>query len=205
MVFMDYQNVHGWAKRQFFGPGCDIAQGHVDPLRVAQHLCQRRSRLSELKQVRVYRGRPNPERQPGAAGANDRQTQAWRKSSLVHVTRRMLRYPSDWPDQRAEEKGIDVALAVDMMRLAILDKTIDAMILFSSDTDLLPAVETIVHNKICHVEVASWVKGNRLRFENSQLPYCHNIDESTFRTLEDTYDYAIAPRGIPSNIRPRLS
>lgn len=28
-VFVDYQNVHGWARRKFLAPGCDPASGHV--------------------------------------------------------------------------------------------------------------------------------------------------------------------------------
>lgn len=204
IVFMDYQNVHGWARRQFFDWGPDPAQGHVDPLRVGQYLCERRSRQSELKQVRVYRGRPNPERQPGAAAANDRQRSEWIKSPLVHVTRRMLKYPGDWPDRPAEEKGIDVAIAIDMMRIAIQDQDADALILFSSDTDLLPVLETIVELKLKHVEVASWSKANRLRFEHAPMqPWCHNINDEQFRTLQDERDYALQPQvRIPEALRP---
>lgn len=203
VVFMDYQNVHGWARRQFYAHGTDPAQGHIDPLRVAQHLCQRRSRQSELKQVRVYRGRPNPEKQEGATRANDRQHDAWVTSPLVHVTRRNVRYPKKWPDVPAEEKGIDVAVAVDMIHLAIQDQDADAFILFSSDTDLLPALETIDRLQLKHIEVAAWAKGNRLRFDGTQKPWCHNIDETTFHTLEDTTDYTVARGGFPAALRPR--
>lgn len=202
---MDYQNVHGWARRQFFGHGADPSEGHVDPLRVGQYLCKRRQRGSELAQVRVFRGRPNPERQPGAAAANDRQTAAWERSPLVKVIRRNLRYPHDWPASRAEEKGIDVAIAVDMIHTAFMDKTIDAIILFSSDTDLLPAIELIHRSGACHIEVAAWARGNRLRIDGTQLPWCHNISEESFRTLEDAVDYAASPSqpGFPSALRPR--
>lgn len=204
MVFMDYQNVHGWARRQFYGGGADPAQGHVDPLRVAQHLCQRRSRDSELVEVRVYRGRPNPERQEGAARANDRQTAAWEKSPLVKVIRRNLRYPRNWPDEPAEEKGIDVAIAVDLIHAALMRTEVDVLILFSSDTDLLPPIELIFGSKLKHIEVASWAKGNRLRLpDNSRLPWCHSINESTFSTLEDTTDYSAHPAPFPSALRPK--
>jgi uncharacterized LabA/DUF88 family protein len=207
VVFMDYQNVHGWARRQFLDYGSDPAEGHVDPLRVGQYLCERRSRESSLKQVRVYRGRPNPERQPGAAGANDRQTAVWERSPLVKVVRRNIRYPHDWPTSPAEEKGIDVAIAVDMIHLAFMDKTIDAIILFSSDTDLMPAIELIHKSGACHIEVASWSKGNRLRLDGTQLPWCHSINEANFRTLEDTADYSAVPNNpvIPPGLRPKLA
>lgn len=69
VVFMDYQNVHGWARRQFLPFGADPSDGHVFPLKIGELLAERRRRESELMEVRVYRGRPNPERQPGAAAA----------------------------------------------------------------------------------------------------------------------------------------
>jgi len=49
----------------------------------------------------------------------------------------------------------------------------DALVLFSSDTDLLPTIETIVQLKLSHVEVACWSGYKPLRFPNSNLPYCH--------------------------------
>jgi len=95
VVFVDYQNVHGRACSIFHGQRPSGSIGHVDPLRMAQHLVQCRQRPSELVQVRVYRGRPNPVYQPEAAGANDRQTAAWEASSLVKVLRRPLQYRGD--------------------------------------------------------------------------------------------------------------
>ncbi len=64
MVFVDYQNVYGWARRQFHGINPASADGHVDPLRLGQHLVSCRQRPSELEQVRVDRGRPNPDNKP---------------------------------------------------------------------------------------------------------------------------------------------
>jgi len=31
MVFIDYQNVHGWARRQFHPVNAHPAVGHIDP------------------------------------------------------------------------------------------------------------------------------------------------------------------------------
>ena len=203
VVFIDYQNVHGWARRQFFSYGCNPAEGHIDPLRTAQHLCERRRRESSLKQVRVYRGRPNPGRQPGSAGANDRQAAAWARSPLVEVVRRNLYYPQDYPTSPAVEKGIDVAIAVDMVRLAVRQE-LDVAILFSSDNDLLPAIETLMNERLCHVEVAAWERGHRLRLGDTQSPWCHNVNRATFETLRDSSDYSAPPRQpFPPALRPR--
>jgi len=189
MIFVDYQNVHGWARRQFHPIGSHPAIGHVDPLRLGQHLVARRKRPSQLEGVRVYRGRPNPDRQARAAAANDRQTVAWERSGRVEVIRRPLRYPPDWPDVPAAEKGIDVAIAVDLVRLATT-RAYDAAVLVSSDTDLMPAVETVFNLRLAHIEVAAWSGAHRLRFPDSQLPWCHHLTETQYRTLEDHTDYA---------------
>ncbi|MCA1708526.1 MAG: hypothetical protein LC808_36700 [Actinobacteria bacterium] len=50
---------------------------------------------------------------------SDRQAARWGRNELVHVHRRPLRYPKDWPNTPAVEKGIDVQLAIDVVRLAI--------------------------------------------------------------------------------------
>lgn len=188
VVFMDYQNVHGWARRQFLPFGADPGDGHVFPVKVGELLTRRRARESELMEVRVYRGRPNPERQPGAARANDRQTAMWQRSDRVTVIRRNLQYPPDYPTVPAMEKGVDVAIAVDMIRLG-MSGYMDVAILFSSDNDLIPAVEVLAAMPQCHVEVASWSGAHRIRLPGTQKPWCHHLSESDFAVVRDSFDY----------------
>lgn len=140
-------------------------------------------------EVRVYRGRPNPERQPGAAAANDRQAAMWERSDQVTVVRRNLHYPSGYPASRASEKGIDVAIAVDMIRLG-MSGYMNTAILFSSDNDLIPAVEVLWGMPQCHVEVASWSGAHRVRFPGTQQPWCHHRNETDFHAVRDKYDYS---------------
>ena len=188
MVFIDYQNVHGWARRQFHPVNAHHAVGHIDPLRLAQLLTARRRNTSHLHGVRVYRGRPSPAHQATSAAANDRQAASWARRNLVTVVRRPLRYSHDWPATPASEKGIDVALAIDIVAMG-MDNAYDAAILVSSDTDLLPAIEAIVARTLGHIELATWAGARRLRFPNTQLPWCHFISEQEYRTLEDVTDY----------------
>ncbi|MDR0784036.1 MAG: NYN domain-containing protein [Propionibacteriaceae bacterium] len=188
VVFLDYQNVHGWARRQFLNFDADLSDGHVFPLKVGELLTSRRKRDSDLLEVRVYRGRPNPERQPGAAQANDRQADMWERSDQVHVIRRNLQYPPDYPVSKAIEKGIDVAIAVDMIRLG-MSGYMDTAILFFSDNDLMPAVEVLWGMPSCHVEVAAWTSAARLRFPRTQQPWCHHLNEADFEAIRDRYDY----------------
>lgn len=188
IVFIDYQNVHGWARRMFLPYGCAKSDGHIFPLKVAELIVSRRRWESELVEVRVYRGKPGSDRQPGAAGANDRQTSDWERSKRVTVVRRNLDYPRDWPAKPAIEKGIDVAIATDMVRLA-LDGEVDTAVLFSSDKDLLPAVELLWERPNLGIEVAAWTKANRLRFPGTQLPWCHSLSQKDFESVRDRYDY----------------
>ncbi len=37
-----------------------------------------------------------------------------------------------------------------------MDNAYDAAILVSSDTDLLPAIEAVVHRKLGHIDLATW-------------------------------------------------
>lgn len=188
VVFVDYQNVYGWARRQFHPAGSDSSLGHIDPVRLGQLLVNRRSRASQLQGVRIYRGRPNPDRQAISAAANDRQAAEWARGERVTIIRRPLRYPSGWPATPATEKGIDVAIAVDLVRLA-MEREYDVAILMSADTDLLPAIETIYQLRLAHIEVAGWRGANRLRFGSTQLPWCHNINVSEYQSLMDLNDY----------------
>ena len=98
-------------------------------------------------------------------------------------------YPPDYPNTRAMEKGIDVAVAVDMIRMGLANE-MDVAILFSSDKDLLPAVEMLIDRRICHVETAAWSDSHRIRMDGSQLPWCHFLNAETFALVRDWYDYS---------------
>ena len=58
------------------------------------------------------------------------------------------------PDKSFHEKGVDVRIAVEMIRFAREDKY-DTAYLLSSDTDLVPAVEEVksFNKKVCYVGV----------------------------------------------------
>lgn len=192
MVFLDYQNVYLFAHQRFSPPGSSPTTAHIDPLKVGRLLVSRRNQESELVGVRVYRGQPNPFFQPESAAASDRQARAWMAAREVSVLRRQLRYPKAWPHLPAQEKGIDVALAVDFVRLA-MQREYDVGILFSSDTDLLPALETVAELKLARVEVADWGKSLRLRFPGTNLPWCHHLSRADYLAVADPTDYTRPP------------
>ncbi len=100
----------------------------------------------------------------------------------------MLRYPKDYPVARPQEKGIDVALAVDFVRLAF-QRAYDVGIVVSHDTDLVSALEAVRDLRLAHAEASGWRGRNRLQFPNSRLP-CHlTLSEDDFQAVRDDTDY----------------
>ena len=76
---------------------------------------------------------------------------------------RTLRYPQGWParnriGERPQEKGIDVALAIDFVVMAVR-RDFEVVILMSTDTDMKPALEAVAQltaTQGTRAEVASW-------------------------------------------------
>lgn len=191
-VFLDYQNVHLTARDKFLPGGRRAEQSLVHPLRIAEMLVSRRRGGGTLTSVHVYRGRPNPEHQPTMTAANDAQADAWSRDPRVTVVRRDLNYRG-WPRLPPQEKGIDVALAVDLIRTAMLERY-DVAIVFSGDTDLLPALETTFNLTSTHLEIACWKNAMPLWLpdmlrQQRYLPYCHFLDRDDFQAVRDRAKY----------------
>lgn len=156
------------------------------------------SRAGRLAGVRVYRGRPSQCREARSYAAYVRQTdrQVWRGQGLLTLIARDLRYPRDWPQRPAQEKGVDVALAVDLVMMAARHEY-DVAIVFSSDTDLLPALEAVLAlrpGEPSFCQVAAWapvagrprslaIRGVRLRR--------HLLREADFRAVADLTGYTL--------------
>ena len=205
MVFTDSQNVLHSARRAFFGRREEYVtssqDGQYDPLSLAQLLAGRRSggrEGRELVQARIYTGRPDAYLDPKGHGANTRQCNAWEQRG-VHVTHRPLRYPHRWPKnsdgRRPVEKGIDVAIAVDLVRFAQKD-AFDVAIVCSADTDLIPALVDVMDNTPAVVEVAGWRDqsyGQRITIKGRDL-FCHWLYRDNYDAVHDPTDY-----NVPSN------
>ena len=120
-VFLDYRNVYGGAREAFVPRRAPGRAGHINPLAFGELLAARTnprqppSPQRVLEQVRIYTGRPDGEKDPRTHAAHMRQCAAWERSGAVVITR-PLRYPREWPRDRAQEKGIDVQLAIGLRR-----------------------------------------------------------------------------------------
>jgi len=193
-VFIDYQNAHLTAHGLFASYGTRPEVSLIHPLRVAGRIVSKRRRASELTSVRVFRGRPNPEHHPTPTAANDAQTAAWQRDRRVRVIRRDLNYRG-WPEHPPREKGVDVALAINLVESAMLAE-FDAAVVFTCDTDILPAVEMAFRRTEPNIEVACWIGAKPLWFPQAlaqnprrYLPYCHFLNESDFDAVRDRTDY----------------
>lgn len=188
-VFVDYQNVFGTARQCFASLPPGRTDGQVDPIGLGLLLASRRNRPSVLADVRVYRGLPDSMRDLRTYTASQRQASTWTRSPLVTLVTRPLRYPRRWPAEPAREKGVDVALAVDLVRLAVKG-AYDVAVVMSTDTDLVPAVEAVVELGV-RVEVAAW----RARRANPRLsvghdkPWCHYLSSEDYDAVHDPTDY----------------
>jgi uncharacterized LabA/DUF88 family protein len=114
----------------------------------------------------------------------------------VELIARDLRYPQDWPKAKAEEKGIDVALAIDAIRMAISDE-LDVAILATTDTDQRPVLEAfheVPFPGTQVIEVATWKSPNfrkKLQVKGYHV-WSHFLDEDDFRRVRDSRDYNLS-------------
>lgn len=130
-----------------------------------------------------------------------RQTQAQIRAGggKVEVIARGLRYPPDWPATRAQEKGVDVALTVDFLQMAMLGE-FDVGVIMSTDTDLKPALEAVLRLRplggpIC--EVAAWARPDGGHCPRLSVPaakmWCHWLSEADYLSVADRTDYNLPP------------
>lgn len=196
VVFLDYQNVYMGAREAFHPFGSAPQDGQVNPYRLAERVAGMSTQFDrDLTEVRVYRGQPDSQRDPRGYAANDRQCQHWRTLPKTTVVTRTLRYPRNWPREKEREKGIDVALAIDLVAGAVRGD-FDVAILMSADTDLKPALEFVRDmrgNPFPRCEVAAWSSpmghSRRLSIAGGQI-WCHWLDESEYRAVADPTNYA---------------
>jgi len=201
VVFLDWQNVYKGAREAFCTYGAPHWQGQVDPVALAEHLAADSPFDRVLHEVRIYRGQPDGTRDPKGYAASRRQHAAWSRSPLVTLVNRPLRYPHGWPSacapgERPQEKGIDVALALDYTLMAFRGEY-DVGILMSTDTDMKPALEAVASMRRSpgpRAEVASWSaagRHNRRLAIPSRNLYCHWIEEDVYNQMADATNYSV--------------
>ncbi|HWC13678.1 MAG TPA: NYN domain-containing protein [Actinomycetota bacterium] len=192
---IDAQNCYRDARRAFHQETDPSSFGQVDPWKLGQLVASRGAendtKPRELEVVRYYTGMPSSAKQPKAYGAHLKQRAA-HLASGVEVRPRPLRYPADWPKLPAQEKGIDVALAVDLV-FGAARRLYDVGVVVSTDTDLVPALEAVCELQRAWgtptIEVVSWgPTRKRLRVDGYSV-WCHWLDKDDYESVRDNSIY----------------
>lgn len=155
ITFIDGQNLYHSVKEAFGYP-----YPNYDPLKLSEAVCTQHG--FHLEQVRFYTGVPKQ-------NDNTFWHEFWRKkiqfmkTRNIHVYTRELVYRNQTVQGSngqilttlvGSEKGIDVRIALDIVRLAI-NKNYDVAIVFSQDQDLNEATDEVAKISI---EQGRWIK-----------------------------------------------
>lgn len=224
LVFVDGQNLYKEAERLFGHPLCH-------PHLLAEYLAG--PRLSHHVGCRYYSGRPSPNVSPARAMALDRRVSAM-SGAGVTVTTRPLRYHWEWshqetlppaapgmapqwvqlvPWQRPQEKGIDLALALDVIEFVLTD-VCDVAIIVSLDRDLceIPTAIKNLRRYLRHpvrLEAAVPVPAGRTDPKRlSGFDVTHQITPDVFELVRDDIDYTVprdqwVPPVLPKDLAER--
>lgn len=195
IVYVDDKNVYRDARLAFFEDYDTSPHGQYRPAELGSVLAARtKAPEPQLLSVRVYTGRPDGSKDPKTYAAHMRQCSAWERDPLVTVKWRPLRYP--FGGGVPHQKGVDVQLAVDMVRMYIQD-AYDVAIVASTDTDMIPGIEALYEFDrslgVAPVEVAAWSSDRlhkRLRIPGRAL-WCHQLEFKDYRRVADLTDYNI--------------
>ena len=193
-VFIDGQNLYRCVKDTF---GC--SHPNYDVMKLAHAICQLRG--WSVSQVRFYTGFPD-------ACDDPQWNHFWSRKLLaitrqgVHVYSRPLRYRdktfkitggTTYTTRVGEEKGIDVRLAIDIIRLAHRN-AYDVAVVFSQDQDLSEVADEI---RLISREQHRWIK---MACAFPYAPGCANerginntdwvrIERAAYDACIDLYDY----------------
>lgn len=211
-VYVDYSNVYSGARDAFGLTSEPGYRGNVNPLYLAKRVALQSPGLSadprrdthELTYAKVFRGAPDPARDPRGALMEAKRATQWEKWGC-RVYRQTVDYK---PDGSAQEKGVDVRLANTMLLDAVKGE-IDTAVLISADKDYRYAILQVLDETDVEVEVAIWqaIPGGTAvgrieirpeRPEAEEVPF-HPLDRGVFSKIEDKIDYRSQP--VPPNWR----
>ncbi|MDE0498828.1 MAG: NYN domain-containing protein [Acidimicrobiaceae bacterium] len=193
-VFVDYQNAYMGARQAFgTGQGDPHTVGQFDPLGLARLIARRQpnypgAKLRRLVQVSIYRGLPDASKSPTGYAAARRQVSRWQSyGSAGSIRLDVQTRPLDYRTGKPREKGIDVLLALDLA-FGAADRDFDVVVLFSGDSDLLPALERADASGVA-CESATWRGGGRRLSQKPFLKCEHQLTQLDYTQVEDPVDY----------------
>ena len=181
VAFVDGQNLFNAAKKAF-GYGFP----NYDPLKLAKLVCGQQIRW-DLTKLCFYTGMPSPKR--------DAQRHLFWKAKLGSMGRnkdlvQTFSRPLVYRDGIAQEKGIDVRLALDAVRLAH-EAAYDVALIFSQDQDFS---EVAVEIRRIAAAYDRWIKVACAFPVSSVYLNKRGIDKTDWITIDHAlYDQAIDP------------
>lgn len=177
IAFFDGQNLYHCAREAFNRPYPDF-----DPFKLAKKICEQKG--WQLNQVRFYTGIPD-----------EKDNEFWHHfwtAKLASMGKRRI-HAFSRPIRNGKEKGIDIRIALDMVRLA-RHGNYDVGIIFSQDQDLSEAVKEIKEQafisdkwvKLASVFPSSPTFNNKRGINGTDwIPF----DESFYSSCLDPNDY----------------
>lgn len=189
-LLIDYQNIHLTGHGAFCPNGVPRHESLIHPAAYAEQVQatrnQRRSAV-QIEKIIAFRGMPAQKQEQKAYARSQAQRSEWTRSPRVEVVLRPLRYPHNWPSTAAQEKGVDVMLAVELIEQA-RNGNWDVVIMASHDTDLEPAVEFAERVSSAVIETTGWKGRKRLRGGRSDRWHTF-LDDAAFVRSQDRKDY----------------
>ena len=202
LVFVDGQNAYKACERLY-------GNGPCHPLLLAERVAQGR----RLVGVRFYSGVHDPTVDPNGRRRTDRRHNLMRRTGVT-VVERQLRYRTEWgfdpnalpdprknlgrnlqvtvsPYHRAREKGIDLAIGLDVIDLALTGR-MEVAVIVSSDNDLCEAARA-THDATRHrgrvsVEAAVFNEHKRAILMK-HYDFTHQLRYADFDAARDSFDY----------------
>ena len=93
--------------------------------------------------------------------------------------------PRGWPAVPAQEKGIDVGLAVDFVKPAIVGKY-HVGVMMSTDNDLLPALEVVRNPDPGRIQAAVAARSAPKHHQRLLILQCHWLDQADYNAVAYT-------------------
>lgn len=201
-MVIDYQNLHLTGHGQFVPDGVPRHESLVHPLHFAnQWLTVRNRQLGTaavagqglqlqyvLDAVAVFRGLPSNRENPAGYRRNQAQQSEWTRDPRVSVRLRPLRYSWKEGERVAQEKGVDVLVALELVRSADRHDA-DVLVLVSHDTDMEPALEAALDAPDVVIETAGWDRCRILRVPGKRVWHT-KLHGPEFVASRDRKDYA---------------
>ena len=177
VVYVDYENLRYSATHAF---GMEVAE--INPIVLGELIVARREEPSFLEEIRVYRGSPSFELDRDRAVRQSQWVKRFVPDQRFTFQTRPMRYLAGKP----REKGIDVALAIDLV-LHSINHPETAAVIVSRDTDFQPAVEAFLKlsTDSASIEVASCEGLSRLHGAERHHPWCHVLTRKDFEAIRD--------------------